>query len=163
MNASVQSIRAQAQQLSATINSVRPPVKRYLSEAADVDVIEYVKGKMVEGEQLGITSKFSAPGKYRRNMKQLKKALSTLDGVKEEVREIQRSLDVDSDVRSNGRLSPLQDNDSAIVPITKSGPEHDTEEDIFARLQELDPPQHDDVHSHPQPSKPPKVVFVILL
>lgn len=141
MNASVQTIRAQAQQLNAIINNVRPTVKRHLSEAANVDVIEYVKGKMVEGEQLGITSKFSAPGKYRRNMIQLKKGASTLDEVQSEVKDIQRSLDVDpdSDVSSRDtRLSPLQDNESDIVPVTKTGPEHDTDEDIFARLKELD-------------------------
>ena len=153
MNASVQEIRAQAQQLNATINNVRTPVKRHLSEAATVDVIEYVKGKMVEGEQLGITSKFSAPGKYRRNMKQLKKAASTLDEVQSEVQDIQSSLDMnsDSDVSSNDtRLSPRQDNESDIVPVTKTGPDHNTDEDIFACLKELDMAQGENEESSPK-------------
>lgn len=93
INANLQQIRASGLQLTNEIEAIKPSIEQLLTDAGTVDVIEYVKGKMVEGEQLGITSKFSAPGKYRRNMKQLKKAVKQMEGVDKEAKDILQILD----------------------------------------------------------------------
>lgn len=160
MNVSLQGLRAGANQLLETINSTRPHVDRLIDEAAHVDVIEYVKGKMVEGVQLGITSKFSAPGKYRRNMKNLRRALSTMDAVDGEV----QKLLLDSDFQDNLNQDNLtadggvdavvpgsspgtphhqqpgnseEDAESDIVPLSKEDNEPDVNDDLFDKLDRL--------------------------
>lgn len=165
VHVNVQAVRIHSLKLLGIINNVRPHLQKHLNAAADVDVIEYVKGKMVEGEQLGITSKFSAPGKYRRNMRQLKKADATLDSVESEVREIYKSLEMSQDAMSNDvsnvdtRLSLIpQDNESDIVPVTKTSGTRagdNSTEDIFAKLHQLD-----DDNSNEQTKLPTKVALL---
>lgn len=151
-------MRANANQLLETISIVRPQVDSLIDEAAHVDVIEYVKGKMVEGVQLGITSKFSAPGKYRRNMKNLRKAVGSMDAVEEEVKQLLHDSlfenpNNDDDHHSeydndevDKRLSKLRtnaggdrdpDNESDIVPVSK-GDDVPINDDLFSKLDRLD-------------------------
>lgn len=145
----LQTMRASGHDLLETITSARPHVERKIDEAANVDVIEYVKGKMVEGVQLGITSKFSAPGKYRRNMKQFRKALASMDLVEEEVKKIiQDSLFVSDNNGSDeeaddgedlsptiGVVRPEQDNESDIVPVSNG--KVDPMDEIFNKLDSM--------------------------
>jgi len=107
INANLQQIRASGLQLTNEIEAIKPSIEQLLTDAGTVDVIDYVKGKMVEGEQLGITSKFSAPGKYRRNMKQLKKAVKQMEGVDKEAKDILQILDEHHTVQEeqNSQLS----------------------------------------------------------
>lgn len=142
VNVNLQTMRTSGHDLLETINTARPHVERKIDEAANVDVIEYVKGKMVEGVQLGITSKFSAPGKYRRNMKELRKALASMDLVEEEVKKIiQDSLFVDDNTGdTDDELSPTgvrqeQDNESDIVPVSKE--EGDPMDNLFNVLDNM--------------------------
>ena len=156
VNVCLQSMRANANQLLETISIVRPQVDSLIDEAAHVDVIEYVKGKMVEGVQLGITSKFSAPGKYRRNMKNLRKALASMDAVDEEVKQLlhdssfgdpdeDRHSEYDNDevgirlpkVRADVSGDCDRDNESDIVPVAK-GDDIPINDDLFSRLDHLD-------------------------
>lgn len=153
VNVCLQSMRASANQLLETISIVRPQVDSLIDEAAHVDVIEYVKGKMVEGVQLGITSKFSAPGKYRRNMKNLRKALASMDVVEEEVKQLlcdslfgddDRHSEYDNDeigvrlpkVRTDAAGGD-RDNESDIVPVSK-GDDVPINDDLFSKLDRLD-------------------------
>ncbi|XP_065668959.1 uncharacterized protein LOC101240342 isoform X2 [Hydra vulgaris] len=84
----VQVMRTLCLTLNNTISRVLPDLENLLLEANTVDVIEYVKGEMVEGEKLGITSKFSAPGKYRRNIRKLRNSIDILKTVEKESKEI---------------------------------------------------------------------------
>ena len=131
VSVSLQCLRANGNQLLDTINNVRPHVDHLIDDASNVHVIEYVKGKMVEGVQLGITSKFSAPGKYRRNMKHLRKALSKIDAVEEEVKVIlqdgvflDRNEPPETDEENSPSMtSPLQqDNESDIISMVQQEP-----------------------------------------
>ena len=154
VNVCLQSLRANGNELLETISAVRPQVDSLIDEAAHVDVIEYVKGKMVEGVQLGITSKFSAPGKYRRNMKNLRKALASMDAVEEDVKRLlEDSLfdeHDDADRRSeydNDEIgirlpkTPTDgtdaDNESDIVPVSKTE-DLPIVDDLFSKLDRLD-------------------------
>ncbi|XP_066926594.1 uncharacterized protein [Clytia hemisphaerica] len=139
VNVSLQTLRANGNQLLDIIDNVRPHVDRLIDDASNVDVIEYVKGKMVEGVQLGITSKFSAPGKYRRNMKHLRKALSNIDAVQEEVKAI-----LEDDVFLD--RNECSDSDEENGPTTPPQPPSDNESDIVPMVQQEDVPTNDIFH-----------------
>ena len=136
VSANLQAIRATGLQLLSTIQDSKPRVDKHLSEAGAVDVIEYVKGKMVEGEQLGITSKFSAPGKYRRNMKQLKKAVKQLNGVEKETKEIVDLVDSQlEELLNNVQVGKFESSsESLIVPSDKVTDTTPDDDDIFSNL-----------------------------
>ena len=93
MNASLQNVRSTGIILLQDIELVRPAFDKAFTSAGTIDVIDYVKGTVADGEQLGITSKFSAPGKCRRNMLQLKKGVKLLDGVEKETKTIMNLIE----------------------------------------------------------------------
>ncbi len=81
-------IQTSGEKLLITIEETRPKVQDLVEEAEKCDSKEHVKEKMEEQGQTGLLSKFSAPGKYRRNMKQLRKQKKALDDIPVEVRSI---------------------------------------------------------------------------
>ena len=62
-----------------------PKLDECIMKAEKNDMKEFVKGKIEEEGQQSLLSKFSAPGKYRRNMKQLGKQRKLLDEIKAEI------------------------------------------------------------------------------
>ena len=98
MNASLQNVRSTGIILLQDIERVRPAFDKVFSSAGAVDVVDYVKGTVADGDQLGITSKFSAPGKCRRNMLQLKKGVKLLDGVEKETKNIMNFIESQQNV-----------------------------------------------------------------
>eukprot|EP00794_Sanderia_malayensis_P007577 gene7577-8416_t len=74
--------------LIETGEKIKPDLDAIIEDAEKHDTKEYVKEKIEEDGQQGLLSKFSAPGKYRRNMKQLKKQRRFLDDIPAEVRSI---------------------------------------------------------------------------
>lgn len=98
MNASLQNVRSTGIILLQDIERVRPAFDKVFSSAGAVDVVDYVKGTVADGDQLGITSKFSAPGKCRRNMLQLKKGVKLLNGVEKETKNIMNFIESQQNV-----------------------------------------------------------------
>ena len=138
----VQVMRVVCLTLINTISKVLPELGNLLSEASTVDIIEYVKGTMVRGEKLGITSKFSAPGKYRRNIKKLRNGLVTLETVDRESKEIllliERSRD---EFQQNVPAPPKQvisHEEPIILPIDVQI--NHTKSDYFEKLESECPP-----------------------
>ena len=139
VNVNLQSIRGTGTTLLCTIREVKPTFENCVTEAGNVDVIEYVKGKMIEGEQLGITSKFSAPGKYRRNMKQLRNGLRLIDNVESDTKDILRYVE---SRLGNVPSKNLVDDEISIEPVAKT--DDNTDDDIFAKLEDHEPSDDDD-------------------
>lgn len=162
VNVNLQSIRATGLDLTETIKNVRPPLEQCLAEASKVDVIEYVKGQMVEGQQLGITSKFSAPGKYRRNMKQLKKAVKILTDVEDEVNEILELVDSHLGNRAPSPAAPVvMDDESAIVPTSKDDRIEELDDDIFTKLDnDTNPSTDGNVENVDKATQPPSTTLL---
>ena len=72
------------------IDTIKPQVVERLDEAGKYDVKEAVKEKKSDsvGQQTGLLSKLSTPGKFRRNLKQLKENHKLLGLVHSEVESI---------------------------------------------------------------------------
>ncbi len=93
-------IRTNGEKLLETIESTKPKVDSVIEDAEKHDTKEYVKEKIEEEGQQGLLSKFSAPGKYRRNMKQLKKQRKFLDDIAVEVRSILSVMEEEGNEKS---------------------------------------------------------------
>lgn len=76
--------------LMELIVTIRPKVDNSIAEASKHDVKETGKEKKdaATSPHRGVLSKFSAPGKFRRNSKHLKENRETLDSVYSEVESI---------------------------------------------------------------------------
>ena len=72
------------------IDTIKPQVAERINEASKYDVKEAVKEKKSDsvGQQSGLLSKLSTPGKFRRNLKQLKENHKLLGLVHSEVESI---------------------------------------------------------------------------
>ena len=82
--------------LSQIIQSVKPILSRCCEHVKNIDAIECAKDKMLEGEELMTTGKFSAPGKYRRNMNQLKKCTKHVNQIELETSKILQCLQTEA-------------------------------------------------------------------
>lgn len=79
-----------SKKLLTFIENVAPQIDERIAEASKHDIKETGKEKRDNptSPSSGLLSKFSAPGKYRRNLKQLKENRRTLDSVHSEVESI---------------------------------------------------------------------------
>ena len=86
----VKEIVVNGKKLLELIDTIKPQVAEKIDEASKFDVKE--AGKEAKDDtgsnQGGLLSKFSAPGKFRRNLKQLKENHKLLDSVHSEVESI---------------------------------------------------------------------------
>ena len=87
-------IDSKGKDLLGTIDNTRPTIDKCIEEAAKHDVKDSAKEKSQEDvAQQGLLAKFSAPGKHRRNMKQLKKNRKLLDEIHSEIESIISTID----------------------------------------------------------------------
>lgn len=86
----VKEIAVNGKKLLELINTIKPQVAEKIDEASKFDVKEAGKEAKddTSSNQGGLLSKFSAPGKFRRNLKQLKENHKLLDPVHSEVESI---------------------------------------------------------------------------
>ena len=87
-------IAVNGKRLLELIDTIRPQVDEKINELGKLDIKESGKDKKDTGNSPhgGLLSKFSAPGKFRRNLKQLKENRKILDSVYSEVESIMLTI-----------------------------------------------------------------------
>ena len=93
----LKTIADSSKQLLNMIKSIRPKIDEKLAEASTHDVKDSGKEKGEDGTHKGLLSKFSAPGKYRRNMKHLRENRKLLDLIYCEVESIVKTFEKQKD------------------------------------------------------------------
>eukprot|EP00795_Rhopilema_esculentum_P000813 gene813-10552_t len=93
----LKTIADSSKQLLNMIESIRPKIDEKLAEASTHNVKDSGKEKEEDGAHKGLLSKFSAPGKYRRNMKHLRENRKLLDLIYCEVESIVKTIEKHKD------------------------------------------------------------------
>ena len=93
INVNFQTIRANGQQLLNIIGVTRPPVEKCIEAATVINLKDYIKDKISQGENNSLTSKLDIAVIHRRNLRQLKRAKRRLDGVEDETKSILDTID----------------------------------------------------------------------
>lgn len=120
-------IEHSGKQLLETIEATMPKLDECIMKAEKNDMKEFVKGKIEEEGQQGLLSKFSAPGKYRRNMKQLGKQRKLLDEIKAEIKLILSIIEQGKNGQIGVGLSVDNLNNDEDIHEQDTKPEDDTD------------------------------------